>query len=204
MPEWPDWRGKPVAIIASGPSTKKAGLEHLKGRIVTFTIKKNIELTPWADAVYGCDFPWWRSVRGLPDFKGFRLSYHDRSVADFGCLKVEIPDVKSDKLLFETVGTVGAGGNSGFQAVNLALQFGASKLLLVGFDYGGEHWYGRNNWHGGGNPSETNFTRWRAALNAAEPVIRERGVEVVNASRDSTVKAFRKQPIAETLEEWGL
>lgn len=193
-----------MAILASGPSTKKSGVERLKGRMTTFAIKRNIELAPWAEAVYGCDYPWWRSVRGLPDFKGVKLAYADRACDQYGCTKVKIPDVKSDRLLFGEIGTVGAGGNSGFQALNLALQFGATKILLVGFDYVGEHWYGRNNWQGGGNPSESNFKRWRATLEAAAPVLMERGVEVINASQTSTVKAFPKRSIADALEAWGL
>lgn len=201
---WPDWTGRAVAILASGPSTKKSGVERLKGRMTTFAIKRNIELAPWADAVYGCDYPWWRSVRGLPDFKGLKLAYADRACDQYGCTKVKIPDVKGDALRFGAVGEVGAGGNSGFQALNLALQFGATKILLVGFDYVGEHWYGRNTWQGGGNPSESNFRRWRVTLEAAAPVLKDRGVEVINASMNSTVKAFPKRSIAEALEAWGL
>ena len=204
LPEWPDWTGRTVAILASGPSTKKAGVELLKGRVTTFAIKRNIELTPWAEAVYGCDYPWWKSVRGLPDYKGWKFAYADRACDQFGCKKVQIRDVKADRLLFDEVGSVGAGGNSGFQAFNLALQFGAARILLVGFDYAGEHWYGRNTWQGSGNPSESNFRRWRVTLDNAAPALRERGVEVVNASPNSTVKAYPKQTIAHALDAWGL
>ena len=42
--------------------------------------------------------------------------------------------VRENRMLFGETGTVGWGGNSGFQAINLALQFGAARLLLVGFD----------------------------------------------------------------------
>ena len=46
---------------------------------------------------------------------------------------------------------IGGGGNSGFQALNLALQWGARKIILVGFDLtdeNGLHWYGRNSVEG--------------------------------------------------------
>jgi hypothetical protein len=55
-----------------------------------------------------------------------------------------------------TAGVVGGGGNSGFQAVNLAAQFGASRIILIGFDMtdrGGKHWYGRNHWPMSNNPT---------------------------------------------------
>lgn len=207
MTDWPDWTGRAVAIIASGPSAKIAGVEHLQGRITTLAIKRNVELAPWSEAVYGCDFPWWRSVRGLPDFDGWRFAYDARACDQFGVQAVKIPDPKCDRLLFGETGAVGAGGNSGFQATNLAVQFGAKRILLIGFDAtdrGGVHWYGRNGWAGGNNPSEHNFRRWKTALEAAEPDLRARGVEVVNASLQSAIQAYRKVGVTETLKAWGL
>lgn len=208
MADWPDWKGQAVAIVASGPSTKKADVELLKGRLAVLAIKKNVELAPWADAVYGCDYPWWRSVRGLPDFKGLKLAYDPRACTEFGCRKVEIPNhSKSDALLFDEIGSVGGGGNSGFQALNLAVQCGATRILLLGFDCqdrSGPHWYGRNGWTQSNNPSESNFRRWRAAFNGCAPVLKERGVEVVNASSLTELKCFPRWGVADALKEWGL
>jgi hypothetical protein len=208
LPEWPDWTGEAAAIVASGPSTKKQNVELLKGRVRVLAIKKNVELCPWADVVYGCDFPWWQSVRGLPDFTGLRLAYAPRAVAEYGCRQVTIPGhAKSDELRFEQVGEVGGGGNSGFQALNLAAQFGAKRILLLGFDCqdrSGVHWYGRNYWNGGSNPTESNFKRWRRAFDNAARQLKERGVEVVNASPLTSLTAFRKATVTQALEEWGI
>jgi len=205
--DWPDWKDYAVAIIASGPSAKKAGVERLKGRMPVLAIKGNIELAPFADVVYGCDFPWWRSVDGLPRFKGLKLAYDPRAVDQHGCRKVEIPDKKSDRLLFDKIGTVGAGGNSGFQALNLAAQWGATGILLIGFDMhdrAGKHWYGRNTAYQTSNPDEDNFRRWRAAFDNAAPDLAARGIDVVNASPSSDLKVFRRLSVDETLAEWGL
>lgn len=204
---WPDWTGRAVAIVASGPSAKTAGVGLLKDRLTTLAIKKNIELCPWAEVVYGCDFPWWSSVEGLKGFKGLRLAYADRACNEFGCRKVQIPDIRCDRLLTETVGVVGAGGNSGFQALNLAVQFGAARILLVGFDCqdrAGVHWYGRNTAPGMANPDEHNFRRWRAALARAATELQQLGVEVINASPISDVKGFPRRSVEEALQDWGL
>ncbi|MCW5758910.1 MAG: hypothetical protein KIS90_03985 [Phenylobacterium sp.] len=205
---WPDWSGRAVAIVASGPSAKTAGVALLKGRLPVVAIKKCVELAPWADAVYGCDLPWWRSVRGLPDFKGQRWSYMPQVAAEWGGRQVLIPDhAISNALRFDEVGTVGCGGNSGFQALNLVSQMGATRVLLIGFDIhdrGGVHWYGRNAWQGGGNPSDYQFRRWSAAFETASRQLAERGVEVVNASPHSDIRGFRKAGVAETLQAWGL
>lgn len=204
---WPDWRGRAVAIVASGPSAKQAGVGALKGRLPVLAIKKSIELAPFADVVYGCDGPWWRDVRGLPQFNGLKLSYDAQACDQYGLRSVRIPDKLSNRLRFDQVGTVGAGGNSGFQALNLAAQFGARRILLVGFDIhgrGGEHWYGRNNWGFASNPTEDNYRRWRAAFETAAADLADRRIEVINASLLSDLKCFPRMRIAEALESWKL
>lgn len=205
--DWPDWSGRAVAIVASGPSAKKAGVASLKDRLPVLAIKRNVELAPFADVVYGCDHPWWRSVHGLKDFPGLKLAYAPRACDQYGCRKVDI-EVAVDRILTERVGLVGSGGNSGFQALNLAVQFGARRVLLIGFDLhdrGGVHWYGRNTAMGMNNPTEAeNFPRWRRAFAAAATELAGLGVEVVNASPLSDLKGFRQQGVAATLDEWGL
>jgi len=204
LPEWPIWEA--AAVIASGPSTKREDVESLKGRLPVLAIKRNVELAPWADAVYGCDYPWWRAVRGLPDYKGLKLAFAPKAVEQYGLKPVLIPEhAKSDKLRFETTGTVGGGGCSGFQALNLAVQFGAKRVLLLGFDCqdrSGVHWYGRNNAPGMSNPSQNNFARWKRSFGNAAEQLKGR-VEVVNASPISDLKCFPKGTVAETLARWG-
>lgn len=203
---WPDWSGEPVAIIASGPSVKKADVALLEGRITTLAIKKNVELAPWAEVVYGCDFPWWRSVYGLMNHKGLRMAWDPRVAERYGAIKVDIAQGQ-DEMLFKRLGSIGSGGNSGFQALNLTAQFGADRILLLGFDMqdrSNPHWYGRNGWQNANNPCASNFRRWIPAFSAAAPVLRDRGIDVINASPISDLKCFRRQGVEATLKEWGL
>lgn len=204
--EWPDWTGQIAAVVASGTSAKSAGVAALEGRARVIAIKRSWELAPFADAVYGCDGPWWKSVGGLPQFKGLKMCYDAMAAGDFGLRKIEIKNNKCDNLLFDQVGSVGAGGNSGFQALNLALQFGSRRIILVGIDatgtYGKEHWYGRNTAWAMNNPDENNYRHWRLAFAVAAKQAAEMGAEIVNASRDSSINCFRKASIQEVLEEW--
>lgn len=196
-----------MAIVASGPSAKTAGVGRLKGVLPVLAIKNNVELAPFAEAVYGCDFPWWEQVAGLPNFPGLKLAYDKRACDQFGCQRVQIPEPKGNRLLFGEIGVVGAGGNSGFQALNLAVQWGATKVLLVGFDMharSGVHWYGRNTAFRASNPDEDNFRRWRAAFDAAASDLQARGVEAINASPISDLKAFRRLNLEDALDVWGL
>src|SRR3954470_8816460 len=137
-PDWYlDWSGRDVAIIASGPSAKKSGYAALRGQMPVIAIKENIDLTPWADVVYGCDAAWWKKRKGLPEFAGLKVSYKGDNThppPPYPHIKlVEISALKDD-LIFEPTGKLGSGGNSGFQALNLAVQFGAKRIVLVGFD----------------------------------------------------------------------
>jgi hypothetical protein len=166
-----------------------------------------VRLCPWADAVYGCDGPWWSARNGLPEFAGIKLAHDTGVCATYRDLnKIEIAE-HGHRLLFDQPGTVGNGYNSGFQSLNIALQFGARRVLLVGFDMqgGGElHWYGRNDWKGARNPGPPNFMRWRDAFEGACPELKRRHVEVINASPDSALVCFPHMSIEDALAHWNL
>lgn len=199
---WPDWLGECAVIVASGDSTKKSKVEQTQDRIHVLAVKKNIELLPWAEVCYGCDEAWWKMNDGLPKYRGLKMAHGPTLFARYPEMKrVTIKD--QDKMLTEEPMTVGSGGNSGFQALNLAVQFGATSIALVGFDMKGEHWYGRNK-PPMNNPAESNFKRWLRGFEAAVPGLKKLGVEVVNCSLESRITCFPKMTLTDTLREWGL
>ncbi len=110
--------------------------------------------------------------------------------------------MKTDKLL-AAAGKTGSGGNSGFQALNLSIQWGAKRILLIGFDMtdkpGSLHWYGHNQWRGANNPDRHNFKRWIASFENAAKQCRELGVEVINCSAVSALTCFPQMMIEEAL-----
>jgi hypothetical protein len=196
FPWWPDWRGQPAAIIASGPSTGKFPVEQLRGACKVLAIKTNVDKAPWADVVYGCDDAWWISRNGLVDFSGAKLAYGSKATSKYPDIyKVDI-DTKQDRFLLDKPLRIGSGKNSGFQALNLAMQFGANPILLIGYDFkevGGKlHWYGRNNGHGMSNPMLHNFRNWTDAMNAAAGQAKALGFDIINASDSSELKCFRR------------
>lgn len=97
-----------------------------------------------------------------------------------------------DHILTERPGVLGWGGNSGFHALNLAVQFGAQRIVLVGYDMhvsAGEHWHGRHP-RGLNNPDARNTARWRRALDGVAPELSALGIEVLNASPTSALTAY--------------
>lgn len=147
-------------------------------------------------------------VRGLPEFHGAKISWAATGYADVRTVQIAKGNGKgtwSEDLSFEP-DTIGGGGNSGFQALNLALQWGARRIIFVGLDMVETpriHWYGRNNWPMANNPDRTNFKRWIANFDRIAPTLQRIGADVVNASPNSAVKAFRKASIEQALSEWS-
>lgn len=96
--------------------------------------------------------------------------------------------------LFEKFGEIGWGGNSGFHAINLAIQFGLRSIVLVGFDMSivkGYHWHGRHP-AGLNNPKQDGVDKWRANLDAQAPVLDKMGVKLLIGSPNSALTAYPK------------
>lgn len=107
-----------------------------------------------------------------------------------------------DSVLLMEPGTIGWGGNSGFHALNLAVQFRASKIILVGYDMRidmGLHWHGSHP-RSLNNPLAKNIDRWRRAVDGAAPILYALGIKTVNVSPISTLQAYPKMSLTEALE----
>lgn len=201
-PDWfPDWSGESCVIVASGPSAAGQSIADAQGRCRTIVINNSWRLAPWADALYASDVAWWQTGAG-DEFEGLKISRGDCA----GVRKVSLRPLANskwfDEFIFEPLGEIGAGGSSGFQALNLAVQFGAKKIALVGFDARvdlGTHWHGD---HGGKlhNPQPGTAEIWRACLDRAAGVLADAGVEVVNCSPVSALQAYPKMSLNDALE----
>lgn len=196
-PEWyPDWRGECCAIIASGASATAAQAGEcrtLGWRLIA--VNTSWRLAPDADVLYAGDARWWADNYEGVGFAGLKVAADGRpKYPDVHVVKVAAP-----WLLMRPPGFIGHGGNSGFQALNLALQFGVRKIALVGFDMHGSHWHEP---HQSKNPSPDDFARWRIALGKEVRTLVELGADVVNASMSSALTTFRKISIAETALRW--
>lgn len=157
------------------------------------------ELCPWADLLYGCDANWWALAGGAPEFTGIKVTLADVAAKRWGLRLVR--GSGEDRLLYGEPGLIGWGGNGGFQALNLVVQFGCRRIVLVGYDMRidkGLHWHGphpsRLN-----NPGVHRMARWIAALDGAAPLLQQLGVRVVNASPISRLEAYPKMTLQEAL-----
>lgn len=203
MTDWPNWSGETAVIVATGPSAAKVNVSLARGVARVFVVKGSWRLAPWADCLYGLDRSWWMVHKGVPKFKGRKFSPSPMVCEAY-------PDITQVRLLNRAeivtgeVGVIGCGlrtggGHSGFQALNLAVQFGAKRAVLVGFDMtlvNGDHW---NSDLGTGKADRGRTESWRAALDGCAKQIRGLGVEVLNASPESALKAYPKVDLRDAL-----
>lgn len=202
---WPDWTGETAVIVASGPTAAEVPLELAKGKARFLAIKDAWKLCPWAEYLYACDHHWWEAHKGVVPFLGQRICY-DRQTVDkylaLGFLKVEIQR-SIETFRFDHPGYVGWGGHSGFHAINLAAQWGAKRLLLVGFDMRvdrGNHFFG-NHPYGANKPTPGNCEKWVKHMDRVAPALTERGIEAINCSAVSALTAFPKLSFEAALEK---
>jgi len=219
-PAWfPDWSGAYATIVAGGPSLKGMKLDVLRNRIRMIVINESYRLAPWADVLYGCEAPWWNlRQKETAQFKGIRVGYEPPTLVHYK-QKIERIEIKRKpnwrdhqdwyvhEFIFDPLGTVGSGQNSGFQAINLAAQFGVKGIALLGFDMKMSpdvHWHGRHPSPPLRNPDYDRFTIWREHLTKNAPLLAARGIDVVNCCTDSGLEVFPKMKVDAMLERWGL
>lgn len=152
-------------------------------------------LVPNADLLYAADSGFWHVYKGAREFAGVKVSAQEAArVYDQNIRVVTVPaprlGARFEQLIEGPVGTLGnGGGNSGFQALNLAVQLGARVILLAGLDFAGKHWHDDHP-PTLRNPSAERLAWWRRHFDGAAPALEQMGVTVLNLSTVSALKAF--------------
>jgi hypothetical protein len=179
-------------IVACGPSAANERLEVAKDRVRCIAIKSSWRLCPWADVLYGTDRGWWLANRGATEFGGLRLTASPSIATLFpGVQRIRL---KPHKRL--AIGRI-SGEHSGEIAISLAVNFGARRILLVGFDMALDY---RRSEAGVAKHDNGRVERWRRAMDEQAAHYRALGLEVVNCSESSRLAAFPKMSLAEALD----
>lgn len=184
-------------MAATGPSLTPAVAAQCVGQPVV-AVNDAYRLLPAADVLYACDPDWWTLHAGCPGFAGEKWSSHElphndkRAVAAQYGLRL-VPGRDAEEFSRDP-GRIHYGSTSGFQALNLALLFGARRVVLVGFDMHskrGRHFFGDHpeplsNWM----RFETVVPFFRRAAAALSPE-----VAIVNATPGSALDCFPMMPL---------
>ena len=196
------WAGETGAVIASGPSVRVTQYEKLYGRARVCAVNDSHRLVPWADMLYAADWKWWRHHNFVHHFRGERWTQH------IGCngwpLEAAISGINVIRCVHKLnvsydPSYVGSGWNSAFQAMNLLIHMGITKILLIGVDLHdikGTHWFGD---HPPGLQRRSPYATFRKAFEQAAAGMAERGIEVINCSNSSALKVFPVMHVEDAL-----
>lgn len=192
------WRGDTVVCVASGPSLTPADVEACRGRARVIAINDNFRLAPWADVLYACDLPWWdRYHEATEAVEGERWTQDERAAARYG---LHLIKSTAGHGLSRIPGIIHQGSNSGYQAVGLAADFGAKRIVLLGYDM--QRTDDKDHWHGphpvGLNPPR-HFQTWIINFNRLAKDAAELGIEIVNCSRATALTCFPRKELADAL-----
>lgn len=191
MPQVVKHRWHSCFVAAPGPSLSETVAARLAGQNV-IAVNDAWRRVPGAQVLYACDAAWWTVHNGVPDFHGERWSSHG---GDKHNNKTEIAEAYGVNLVigrdshegFSTdPAVIHYGSNSGFQAVNLAMLMGARRVILVGFDMHGTHFFGQ---HPAGLRNTTSYGGFIRAFERAARHL-PAGVQILNATPGSALRCF--------------
>lgn len=193
--------GGTVVCLASGPSLTRDDVEHVRDRVAAvIAVNDTYKYAPFATALLASDAGWWVVHQGVPSFGG--LKYCLQAVPTNKCPGVlQLRDTGLEGIETDPTG-LRTGRNSGAAAINLAVHFGAARIVLIGYDMQavrGErysHFFGHHPFPLRGNSDYMMFRRMYDGM--VEP-LRTLGVDVINCSRETALKAFPCRPLRDVL-----
>lgn len=185
----PDWRGRSVACIASGPSLTAEDCELVRAACVpTVVTNTTFRTCLWADALFAFDPSWWRAY--LPEiretFRGRLFSQTLSPMRGVTCTRA--------------VALWRPWPNSGACAVSLAIASGAARVVMLGFDCGFD---GKRKHHHGDHPAPLpncdSMPRWPRQFERLARYAEARAVPVLNATRTTALEHFPRADLSDAL-----
>lgn len=180
------WAGQTVVCIASGPSLTEADCEMVRrSGLPTVAVNSSWERSRFAEVLYAGDVAWWESHGKQVDIPAERWTCTQQAARRFG--------VK----LHQAYGPY----NSGMRAIQFAIDCGAGRVILLGYDCSvanGTHWHGDH--EGTKNPDVHKVRAWQQQFAMVALHAKARGVEVLNCSQDTALKCFPRADLHESLE----
>lgn len=179
---------RPVVIVAGGPSVtlkdvRILGIARSMDRCRVMAINDAVYPCWFADHVHACDKKWWDEHNGLPNFFGLKTSVECTRFIDVEVLK-NTGTAGFDK----SPGCIRTGMNSGYQAVHIAAQAGAERIIILGVDFTNDgardHWFGR---HPPGMDKHSSVGDWRHLFRELTDELAVQGIQVLNAGNRSTI-----------------
>jgi hypothetical protein len=168
------------AVLATGKSLNAESVEAVR-HLPAVAVSDAYKLAPWAIALASADFAWWKHHEQAQRFKGKKFT--------------AAPDWQGMHELRRIPG-VSSGINSGLLGLRVAVELGAKRVLLLGFDMQGDHFFGKHPTPLK-NPDERRFQVFKNQFMSYRP----RGVEIINCNLESGLDVYPKASLADCLAQ---
>lgn len=169
------------AVLCTGPSMSQAVADSVRNlRVVA--VNGSYELAPWSEALAANDVNWWAKNPQAHTFKGRKFTTN------------RIKGVER----IEGGSTIGPPICSGVIGLEVAKRLGASRILLLGADFHGSHFFGDY------TNGLKNTTDVRRRQHAAQFALWKRAnpkMEVINCTEGSRLECFPRITLAEALRD---
>lgn len=177
----------------------------MRGKARVIAINDAYKLAPWADVLYSSDRRWFPHYHGVPEFTGMKYGIgstvgKDNPFHGLPAITV-LKNTGPEGVELEPSG-LRSGSNSGYAAINLAVHFGASRILLLGYNlnqHGGRlHFFGN---HPPGLPNQPWLLQnFKARFHSLVAPLQALGVEVINCTPHSSLDAFPMADLRDVLK----
>lgn len=186
-----------VFIVAGGPSINNIDISLLDDKL-TIAINNSYQIVPNATALYWCDSSWVGKHLDYLNHHKCKLRFHARhgmwdNNGDVSGIANSTILSRTSEFGFDENPNHVCGNNSGAHAINLAVNMGASTIVLLGFDM--KYSNSKTHWHAGHGygmrPMVYTDSFIPSIMSMAKRIKELRlPVKIVNVSDDSALKCF--------------
>ena len=172
------------AVVATGESLgpEPAAVVSKVKHLPCVAVGNAYELMPWARALVACDKAWWSKHQTARLFRGEKWCANVNSC--------EIPRMRGSGIYTNT--------NSGLLGLHYAVGHGATRVLLLGIDMKGTHYFGEYK-NGCVNTVPERFSLFIRQFGDFAKTHPD--VEVINCSVGSALECFPKMALDEAVRE---
>lgn len=189
------WPGSTIVCLGSGPSLTAEDVAATRGYHV-LAINDTYLLAPHLSVLYAAELRWWHwhaAARSLSCLKYGTHALIERYYPEVGQLR----HISGDGISADPSALKGSHG--GTQAINLARNLGAGRIVLLGYDMqpapdGRNHFFGE---HPDG--THVNYVRRLKEYDDVVERLAREGIELVNCSRTTAIRSIPRMSIHEAL-----
>jgi len=163
------------------------------------------KLGDWVDCMFFGDQGFWKARKEeIIKFKGLRVTCVSESNMKDSRVKVVLNNSrKKQGITFSPPGVISWNFNSGAAAINLAIKFGAKRIILLGFDMyldeeKNQHWH--KVYKSSLNTIQSTMKKHLAGFPVIAEDIKGHDIEIINCSPKSSISCFPKANIWEVLK----